>query len=74
MTSAETPPSESKAITFRVVRTPAGWRILGADSRAMSTIHLSFEAALTQARSMVDVLATHGEAARVIVDPDATID
>jgi hypothetical protein len=71
MASSEPPAGDGMAITFRVVRTPAGWRIYGADAPAMSTIYLSLEAALAQAQSMADVLARHGHAARVIVEPDA---
>ncbi len=73
------PPSEpladdGEAITFRVVRTPAGWRIFGAQSLAITTIYLSLEAALTQAQSMADALARHGHRARVVVEPDVILD
>jgi len=74
MASSEPPASDGAAITFRVVRTPAGWRIHGAESLAIATIYLSLEAALSQARSMADVLARHGHAARVVVEPDVIID
>ncbi|MGH3427899.1 MAG: hypothetical protein ACRDQZ_10085 [Mycobacteriales bacterium] len=74
MASSEAPAGAGPAIIFRVVRTPAGWRIHGAETLAISTIYLSLEAALTQARSMADVLARHGHAARVVVEPDAIID
>ena len=74
MASSEPPADNGAAITFRVVRSPAGWRILGAESLATSTIYLSLEAALTQARSMADVLARHGHQARVIVDPDVIVE
>ena len=73
MSSSEPPAGEGQVITFRVVRTPAGWRIYGVESPAISTIYLSLDAALTQARSMADVLARHGHPARVIVDPDAAV-
>ncbi|HLK23238.1 MAG TPA: hypothetical protein VKT30_01125 [Caulobacteraceae bacterium] len=64
------PAGDGEAITFRVVRTPAGWRIYGAASLAITTIYLSLEAALEQARSMADVLARHGHVAKVVVEPD----
>ncbi|HXQ46806.1 MAG TPA: hypothetical protein VN806_09330 [Caulobacteraceae bacterium] len=63
-----------RTITFRVVRTPSGWQIFGVESLVNSTIYLSLDAALTQARSMADVLARHGHPARVIVDPDVVVD
>ena len=68
------PPADGAAITFRVIRSPAGWRIQGAESLAVSTIYLSLEAALAQTQSMADVLARHGYQARVIVDPDVVVD
>jgi hypothetical protein len=74
MTADDQQARESEAITFRVARTPAGWRIFGVETLAISTIYLSLDAALTQARSMADVLATHGHPARVIVDPDVIVD
>ena len=49
-------------------------RIDGVEQLANSTIYLSLDAALTQARSMADVLARHGHPARVIVDPDVVLD
>jgi hypothetical protein len=72
--SANESPTGGEAITFRVVRTPAGWRIFGVETLAIATIYLSLDAALTQARSMADVLARHGHPARVIVDPDVVVD
>jgi hypothetical protein len=74
MTSDDPQAGDGEAITFRVVRTPAGWRIFGVETLAISTIYLSLDAALTQARSMADVLAKHGHPARVIVDPDVIVD
>jgi hypothetical protein len=66
------PPScrEAATITFRVVRSPAGWRILGADRLAISTIYPSLEAALEQARALADAMVSHGQPAAVVVDPD----
>ncbi|HLI66045.1 MAG TPA: hypothetical protein VKU90_06740 [Caulobacteraceae bacterium] len=66
----DTPPLDSAPFTFRVVRSPAGWKILGAERLAISTIYLSLEAALAQARAMADVMVSHGQPAAVIVDPE----
>ena len=74
MASSEPPAADGGAITFRVVRTPAGWRIYGAATLAIQTIYLSLESALTQAQSMADVLARHGHPARVIVDPEGAVE
>lgn len=70
MPPSDTPPLESAPFTFRVARSPAGWKILGAERLAISTIYLSLEAALTQARAMADVMIQHGQPAVVIVDPE----
>jgi hypothetical protein len=74
MSAAKDDAEDARVITFRVVRSPAGWRIYGVEQLANSTIYLSLDAALTQARSMADVLARHGHPARVIVDPDVVLD
>ncbi|HXQ11556.1 MAG TPA: hypothetical protein VN805_11235 [Caulobacteraceae bacterium] len=74
MSAAKDEADDVKLITFRVVRSPAGWRIYGVEQLANSTLYLSLDAALTQARSMADVLARHGHPARVIVDPDVVLD
>jgi|HubBroStandDraft_4_1064222.scaffolds.fasta_scaffold634975_1 hypothetical protein len=74
MSATEDNAGNGAMITFRVVRTPSGWQIFGVESLVNTTIYLSLDAALTQARSMADVLARHGHPARVIVDPDVVVD
>ena len=61
-------------ITFRVVSGPAGWRIIGADARPMSTLYLSRKLATEHAQEMVDVLKGYGQRARVVVEGECTAD
>jgi len=68
MNALADPPREDDGVTFRVVRTPAGWRIVGVDSLTISTLYLSLESAMAQARSMAEVMNQHGQLARVVVD------
>ena len=74
MSAFENQAGDGRTITFRVARTPSGWQIFGVETLVNGTIYLSLDAALTQARSMADVLARHGHPARVIVDPDVVVD
>jgi hypothetical protein len=68
MNAVDDLPRDDDGLTFRIVRTPAGWRIVGHDSLTISTLYLSLEAALSQARSMTEVMIQHGQRARVVVD------
>jgi len=64
----------SPPILFRVVDTPAGWRIIGADSEPMATLYLSRKLAIEHAREMAAVLKTHGQSASVIVEGECPAD
>jgi hypothetical protein len=55
-------------IIFRIISSPAGWRIIGADSEPMATLYLSRRLAVEHAHEMVAVLKTHGQPASVIVE------
>ncbi len=61
-------------ITFRVVSGAAGWRIIGADATAMSTLYLSRRLAAEHAQEMVDVLKGYGQRAQVVVEGECPAD
>ena len=61
-------------ITFRIVRDPAGWRIIGADAVPMSTLYLSRRLAAEHAQELVDVLKGYGQRAQVLVEGECTAD
>jgi len=74
MNASPKPPAEREAITFRVVGTSAGWRIVGVDSLTMSTLYLSRELAARQARDMAQVMVNHGQPTRVLVEGEDCLD
>jgi hypothetical protein len=53
-------------ITFRVVKSEAGWAIQS--HSPISTVYLSLQAAIDHANELADVLRRHGQAATVLVD------
>jgi hypothetical protein len=56
-------------ITFRVVKTDAGWGIQS--HSPMSTVYLSLRAAIEHANELADALRRHGQAATVLIDESA---
>jgi hypothetical protein len=61
-------------LVFRVVSAPAGWRIVGVDAIAMSTLYLSRDLAAAHARELAEVLKGHGQRARVVVEGEHAAD
>jgi hypothetical protein len=68
MTACPKPRLDVEPIVFRVVATPAGWRIVGVDSLTMSTLYLSQELAAAHAREMAEVMRTHGQLIDVVIE------
>lgn len=56
-------------ITLRILKTPAGWSIVG--GAPMSTVFLSLKVALEQANGMAEILRHHGEEVSVLVEEGA---
>jgi hypothetical protein len=56
-------------ITFRVVKTDAGWGIHS--HSPMSTVYLSLQAAIEHANELAETLRRHGQAATVLIDASA---
>jgi len=57
-------------ITFRVVKSEAGWAIRS--HSPMSTVYLSLQAAIEHANELADALRRHGQAATVLIDENAS--
>jgi hypothetical protein len=74
MNACADPRPEREVITFRVVGTPAGWRIVGVDSLTMSTLYLSREHAVGHAREMAQVMMSHGQPVKVLVEGEDCLD
>jgi hypothetical protein len=67
---SDAPPPGSTPLIFRVVNSPAGWRIIGADAAPMATLYLSRRLASEHAQEIVEVLRGYGQRAEVIVEDD----
>jgi hypothetical protein len=71
MNACPNPQREREIITFKIVSTPAGWRIVGAGSLTISTLYLSRDLAVEHARELAEVMRGHGQLTRVIVEGEA---
>jgi hypothetical protein len=74
MTACPKPRLDPEPIVFRIVATPAGWRIVGVDSLTMSTLYLSQELAVGHAREMAEVMRGHGQLTTVVIEGETPKD
>ena len=74
MTACPKPRLDAEPITFRVVATPAGWRIVGVDSLTMSTLYLSQDLAVAHARELAEVMRSHGQMTTVVIEGETPRD